>query len=132
MRDWIIQNKQWLFSGAGISIIAALWWSLKRVFHRDPKPVPPTNNSVVQAPVISVAPVFNLPNSASPPEEPTPSPRPQSGVSDSFLTGFASSGYNHHALNPHRYAHHNTPGDGGKARRSDEPRLYRTRRATTA
>jgi hypothetical protein len=78
MRDWIVQNGQWLFSGAGISIIGASLWLLKKLFRPQPKtPQPaPINNSVVQSPVISVAPVFHLPHHASPPPEPTPSPPP--------------------------------------------------------
>jgi hypothetical protein len=79
MRDWIVQNRQWLFSGAGISIIGASLWLLKKLFRPEPKPPQPApinNNSVVQAPVISVAPVFHLPHQASPPPEPTPTPPP--------------------------------------------------------
>jgi hypothetical protein len=77
MRDWIIQNRQWLFSGAGISILVVLWWFLKKLFHPEPNPVPaPANNSVTQAPVISVVPVFNLPSQASPLQEPKPESAP--------------------------------------------------------
>jgi len=82
MRDWIVQNRQWLFSGAGISIIGASLWLLKKLFRVEPKtPQPaPISNSVVQAPVISVAPVFNLPHvEASPqpvPQKPPAPPEP--------------------------------------------------------
>ena len=36
MITWIIQNKEWLFSGAGITVLAfmglqELWWLAKRV-----------------------------------------------------------------------------------------------------
>lgn len=73
MWNWIVQNKQWVFSGAGILIITVLWGIIKRVVRREPSPLPtpqPTNNSVIQAPVISVAPVINLPHQASAPQEP--------------------------------------------------------------
>lgn len=73
MWNWIVQNKQWVFSGAGILIITALWGIVKRVVRREPSPLPapqPTSNSVVQAPVISVAPVINFPHQASAPQEP--------------------------------------------------------------
>lgn len=28
---WILENKTWLFSGAGITVFAILWWALKKV-----------------------------------------------------------------------------------------------------
>jgi hypothetical protein len=31
MLDWINQNKQWLFSGAGITVVAAVWWLIKKL-----------------------------------------------------------------------------------------------------
>jgi hypothetical protein len=47
-------------------------WLFKKLFRPEPNnPQPaPISNSVVQAPVISVAPVFHLPHQASPPPEP--------------------------------------------------------------
>jgi hypothetical protein len=82
MPDWIVQNRQWLFSGAGISIIGASLWLLKKLLRPEPKTPqpPPINNSVVQAPVISVAPVFHLPHQASSPPEPTPTLPPTEEV----------------------------------------------------
>lgn len=73
MWNWIVQNKQWVFSGAGILIITAIWEIVKRLVRRKPSPLPvpqPTSNSVIQAPVINVAPVINLPHQASSPQEP--------------------------------------------------------------
>jgi len=73
MWNWIVQNKQWVFSGVGILIITALWGIVKRVVRREPSSLPasqPTSNSVVQAPVITVAPVINLPHQAAAPQEP--------------------------------------------------------------
>src|ERR1039458_8449123 len=29
--DWILQNKQWLFSGAGITILALVWWAIRKM-----------------------------------------------------------------------------------------------------
>jgi hypothetical protein len=97
MWDWIVQNKQWVFSGAGVSIIAAVLWFLSKLFRPEPKTPAPTSasNSVVQAPVISVAPVFHssypaespqvtkpdaqiaptLPARRTPPEEDDPGPK---------------------------------------------------------
>jgi|GEM_PF-6210127 len=68
MWDWIVQNKQWVFSGAGVSIIAAVLWFLNKLLRPEPKTPTPASNSVVQAPVISVAPVFHLPHAAESPQ----------------------------------------------------------------
>jgi hypothetical protein len=67
MRDWIIQNRQWLFSGAGIAALSILWWVVKK-FGRSGTPAPQAINSVVQAPAINVAPVFNLPHAEATPK----------------------------------------------------------------
>jgi hypothetical protein len=74
MWHWITANKEWLFSGAGISILAAGWWFLKKpsLFGASPVPAAPTpspvqqtnTNSVIQSPVINV----NLPLSDPKPE----------------------------------------------------------------
>lgn len=72
MLDWIIQNKQWFFSGAGIAILGGLWWVFKKLFHPNPKvsPAVTNNNSVIQSPTISVAPVIHVsPSAAYPPQE---------------------------------------------------------------
>jgi len=61
MWQWIVQNRQWLFSGAGISVLAVGYWLLKRLLssrgrgHLSPLPAA---NSVTQAPVINVS-LFN-------------------------------------------------------------------------
>lgn len=62
MLDWIGQNKQWVFSGAGITVLAAVWWFLQKLLRTKSYPAPASinNNSVTQAPVISVAPVINV------------------------------------------------------------------------
>lgn len=84
MWNWIVVNKQWVFSGVGVSIVAGLLWLLRRSFFGNPvlaapAPIPPptqtqnqTNtNSVVQAPVINV----NVP--LPPPSEAKPEPSPE-------------------------------------------------------
>ena len=38
MWHWVAQNKEWLFSGAGITLLFVLWWFVKRLFARS-KPV---------------------------------------------------------------------------------------------
>jgi hypothetical protein len=74
MRDWIVQNKEWLFSGAGIAVLAAAWWILKKIVRPESRITlaTPANTSVVQAPAISVAPVFNLPHVEANPQRSAP------------------------------------------------------------
>lgn len=61
MLDWILQNKTWLFSGAGLTVLGMGWWLLKKLFPSNP--VPPSNPSgppnvnVTVSPAIS--PVFS-------------------------------------------------------------------------
>ena len=71
MLDWIVQNKQWFFSGAGIAILGGLWWTFKKLFHTEPtvSPSPTNNNSVIQCPTISVAPIINVSHPAPLPQE---------------------------------------------------------------
>jgi len=71
MLEWISQNKEWIFSGAGIAVLAAMWWLVKKL-SRSASSAAPTSisNSVNQAPVINVAPVFNVPPHAAQPQEP--------------------------------------------------------------
>jgi hypothetical protein len=52
--DWIWQNRQWLFSGAGISVLAALFWIAKRVRARRP-PAHPAPGTLPQK--LQLAPV---------------------------------------------------------------------------
>lgn len=66
MWQWIVQNKQWLFSGAGLTVLAALWW-LKRWLltrWRSPKPEPTAARTpaptITQAPTINVNPTINV------------------------------------------------------------------------
>ncbi len=60
MWNWLTQNKEWLFSGAGLTALALVAWLVRRMLNRQPSPVPA--NSVTQSPNITVSPVFNLPD----------------------------------------------------------------------
>ncbi len=60
MLDWISQNKQWVFSGAGITVLAAVWWFLTKLNAKSPAASPSISNTVTQSPVITVAPVINV------------------------------------------------------------------------
>jgi len=63
MWNWLAQNKEWVFSGVGLTVLAVGCWLVKRIFTRKSAASP--INSVTQAPVINVAPVFNLPHTKS-------------------------------------------------------------------
>jgi hypothetical protein len=80
MWNWIILNKQWVFSGFGVSIVMGVLWLLRRTIFGNP-PIPATSpptpapsqnnaNSVIQSPVINL----NVPL-PSPPSEPRPEPQ---------------------------------------------------------
>jgi len=60
MLDWISQNKQWVFSGAGITVLAAVWWFLNKAQCQISAASPSISNTVTQSPVITVAPVINV------------------------------------------------------------------------
>jgi hypothetical protein len=76
--DWIWQNKQWLFSGVGVSVIALLFW----VFNRVARRVPP---SVISG-VPSMAPPLHLTPRA--PSIAAPPPALEGPVSDAPLNRF--------------------------------------------
>jgi hypothetical protein len=63
--NWITLNRTWLFSGAGIATLSALWWILNRFLYPRPD-----TNEVTQSTTITVSPTFNnsvvLPPSSSP------------------------------------------------------------------
>src|SRR5258707_516929 len=63
MWNWLAQNKEWVFSGVGLTVLAVGCWLVKRIFTRTSATSP--INSVTQAPIINVAPVFNLPHTKS-------------------------------------------------------------------
>jgi hypothetical protein len=73
MWNWIVLNKQWLFSGVGVSILAAGWWFLKKLgffgSFVPPAAVQTNTNSVIQSPVINVN--VPLPSPASEPKPDT-------------------------------------------------------------
>jgi hypothetical protein len=60
MWDWFSQNKQWIFPGAGIVAVAALWWLLRKANGKSPAASPSTSNAVTQSPIITIAPVINV------------------------------------------------------------------------
>ena len=54
MWAWLSQNKEWVFSGAGIAALGVLWWFWKRLSANS------TGNNVTQAPQVTISPTFTL------------------------------------------------------------------------
>jgi hypothetical protein len=69
MWGWISQNKDWLFSGAAIAALSVLWWFFKNFWSKR-EVAPVIAPAVTQAPVTTIAPVFNL----GTPHVPAPGP----------------------------------------------------------
>lgn len=68
MWNWIITNKEWVFSGVGISILAMALWFLRKLFFGSPvaaAPVQTNTNTVNQSPVINI----NVPPTSAPSEQ---------------------------------------------------------------
>jgi hypothetical protein len=89
MWEWITQNKQWLFSGAGITAFGVVWWLAAKFWPKREAAISTTQApTTVQAPSTSIAPVITMNptiNFPSAPEQPkqvaapvpaTPKPRP--------------------------------------------------------
>jgi hypothetical protein len=70
MWSWILQNKQWVFSGAGVTALAVLWWLATKLW-----PKGETATSTTQAPITSIAPVIT--NTINFPEPRAPEPPKQ-------------------------------------------------------
>ena len=52
------QNKEWLFSGAGLALLGAIWWIFNKL--RRSRHEPQSPNPINQSPTINVSPVFTL------------------------------------------------------------------------
>jgi hypothetical protein len=80
MWDWIVQNKQWVFSGVGIAILGALWWFINKFWPRRETPQAPAPVLTTQAPTTTIAPVItmnptiHIPMQSPAPEAPKPIP----------------------------------------------------------
>ena len=75
MWQWMIQNKEWLFSGAGLTALGVVWWLISKWRHSNHEP-PQANaitNAVVQSPNINVNPTINI-SPQSTPEAVKPEP----------------------------------------------------------
>src|SRR5271154_2957979 len=69
MWTWVVQNKQWVFSGGGIAAFGVLWWIIKKFL---PKPeqataIAPVTAQASIAPSIVMSPTVNFPVAATSP-----------------------------------------------------------------
>jgi hypothetical protein len=79
MWDWLNQNKQWVFSGIGLTVLAVIWWILRWLGSRREPVSSPANTvtqspSLTQSPSITVSPTIHV---LQPPEPPKHHPRPE-------------------------------------------------------
>lgn len=72
MWKWVVQNKEWLFSGAGLTALGIIWWVLAKL--RGSRREPPPATSITQAPTITVSPTFNISQETRTPEPPKQEP----------------------------------------------------------
>ena len=74
MLDWLWNNKDWFFSGAGITALALLYWVFKKVFFgkkgTDRRTSINLGPTISQAPLINQSPVVNITNSFTQPARP--------------------------------------------------------------
>jgi hypothetical protein len=60
MWNWLAHNKEWLFSGVGVSALVAAWWFFRKSLSSKRDSLPTPTNQVAQTPTITVSPTFNL------------------------------------------------------------------------
>jgi hypothetical protein len=71
MWKWIVQNKEWVFSGAGVTTLAVLWWLVTKFWPKREAAISTTqapNTNI--APVITMNPTINFPIEPRAPEPP--------------------------------------------------------------
>src|SRR5580692_378722 len=71
MWDWLNQNKEWVFSGAGITALGVIWWAISKL---GSKREPATSPSVNQSPSITVSPTIHVTPSQAQAESPKARP----------------------------------------------------------
>jgi hypothetical protein len=73
MWGWIVQNKEWVFSGAGIAALGVLWWVLTKLWPKREAAISTTQApSTNIAPSITMSPTINFPIEPRVPEPPKP------------------------------------------------------------
>jgi hypothetical protein len=71
---WLAKNKEWLFSGVGVTALVGAWWFFRGVLISRSDPLPKRANRVTQTPTITVSPTFNLSQELRSPEGPKQEP----------------------------------------------------------
>lgn len=84
MWRWLIQNKEWLFSGAGLAALSLVWWLLSKARTAKRESLIPVAGTIAQSPVtlapVIISPTFNNNSPQEPGERRTPSPpTPEAG-----------------------------------------------------
>jgi hypothetical protein len=74
MWGWVVQNKEWVFSGAGIAALGVVWWLVKKFW---PKREVVATPAVVQAPSTNIAPSIVMSPTINFPVERAPEPLKQ-------------------------------------------------------
>lgn len=74
MLKWLAQNKEWLFSGAGLTVLGVFLWLAKKFLSSRRQNLAAPANAVTQAHIITVSPTFNLSSQESSSPEPTKLP----------------------------------------------------------
>lgn len=76
MISWLENNKEWVFSGIGVSVLGILVFLVKGFLPRDKagsrEMLVSQNPSVSQAPTVNTSPVFNITNTVAPAGDPRP------------------------------------------------------------
>lgn len=71
MWEWLTQNKEWVFSGIGLTVIGIVWWIVRQFgSRREPA------NAVTQSPSITVSPTIHVGSNLPLPEPHREQPRP--------------------------------------------------------
>jgi hypothetical protein len=61
MWEWIVKNKEWVFSGAGLTTLAVLWWVVTKFWPKREAAIGTTQTpTAVQAPNTSIAPIITM------------------------------------------------------------------------
>src|ERR1700756_1803267 len=79
MWGWIVQNKEWVFSGAGIAAFGVLWWVVKKFWpkRREEAAIAPVIAQAPSlAPSIVMNPTINIDSRALEPPKPIAQPAP--------------------------------------------------------
>lgn len=72
MWSWLVENKQWVFSGAGLTVIATIVWFIRKLSTKRQPVRPAVSVNTTQSSNITVSPVINLHERTEPPRQEVP------------------------------------------------------------